>query len=181
MLTYKQFSRYCSTHNERRKEIQISALTRVGIRLSQSIRHHGLVVFQIFYQKFIVCMLYCIVASRQHVDRDPNFLLYWIEKCVERPCPLGSSSINDVTRLFVKLAPSPSLLLHFVTKVWPPKMMSQTYDLPPPPLKPPENELPSKSSFHCKAKILTRPYYVTNYVLTRNICVSSGRVSFMDE
>ena len=54
-------------------------------------------------------MLYCIVTSRQHEARDPNFLLYWTENCPERPCSLGSSII-DVTRFWRKIDPNPPLV-----------------------------------------------------------------------
>jgi len=54
-------------------------------------------------------MLYCIVTSRQHVAKYPNFLLYWSNNCLERLCSLGSS-INDVTRFWRKIDPNPCLV-----------------------------------------------------------------------
>lgn len=78
-------------------------------------------------------MLYCIVSSRKHVERDPNFRLYWTENCPERPCSLGSS-INDVTRFWRKIDPNPALVTFRHKSLTPlSKMMSQTYNLLPPP------------------------------------------------
>jgi hypothetical protein len=130
LLSYKPFSHYsAATHKGRRQHLHISAITRAVARLSQSIRLQGLIVFQFFFfAKKIASMLYCIVTSGQHVDGNPNFLSYWTEKFLERPCPLGSS-INDVTRFWRKIdLNSPSCYISSQKSEPLPKMTSQTYD-----------------------------------------------------